>query len=232
MYWLWDNSAIFVQPWNENARTKQKQQTKENRAFWLVYRTDTKGRGHGFWLVMRRVKKLHARELSRNQPILRFDVKQQHDLPIEQCLPHIRGFFGRKMKRPCFNLFIHLLIKQITSTYRNHFSRSYENRATPENCFLHWDFVLFMLHVLMIYEKDPLLGKRQNIYVSKRGLFPLKLNSLIRVLTVLKKLLGHPVVDQQQVNGLHVTSLVITVSNSSGMHWPCLKQLPTCWLRK
>ena len=56
------------------------------------------------------------------------------------------------------------------------------------------------------------------IYVNKRGLFPLTLNSLIRVLTVLKKLLRHPVIDQQQVNGLHVTSLVITVSNSSGMH--------------
>ena len=38
------------------------------------------------------------------------------------------------------------------------------------------------------------------------------LNSLIRVLTVLKKLLRHPVIDQQQVNGLHVTSLVITVN--------------------
>ena len=66
----------------------------------------------------------------------------------------------------------------------------------------------------MIYEKDPLLGKK----VNKRGLFPLTLNSLIRVLTGLKKLLRHPVIDQQQVNGLHVTSLVITVSNSSGMH--------------
>ena len=156
MYWLWDNRAIFVRPWNENARTKQKQQTKENRAIWLVYRTDAKGRG--FWLVKRRVEKLHARELSRNQPILRFDVKQQHDLPFEQCLPHIRGFFGRKTKsRPCFTLFIHWLIKQITNTHRNHFhfSRSYENRTTPENCFLHWDFVLSTLHVLMIYEKDP-----------------------------------------------------------------------------
>ena len=68
----------------------------------------------------------------------------------------------------------------------------------------------------MIHGKDPLLGKRQNIYVSKR--VPLKPNPLIRVLTVLKKLLRHPVIDQQQVNGLHVTSLVKTVSNSSGMH--------------
>ena len=48
---LWGNRAIFVRPWNENARTKQKQQTNGNRAIWLVYWTDTKGRG--FWLVKR-----------------------------------------------------------------------------------------------------------------------------------------------------------------------------------
>ena len=48
---LWDNRAIFVRPWNENARTKQKQQTNGNRAIWLVYRTDTNARG--FWLVKR-----------------------------------------------------------------------------------------------------------------------------------------------------------------------------------
>ena len=47
------------------------------------------------------------------------------------CLLHIRVFFGGKTKRPCFDLFIHWLIKQITNTYRNHFSRSrsYENRS-------------------------------------------------------------------------------------------------------
>ena len=43
--------AIFVWPWNKNARTKQKQQTNENRAIWLAYRTNTKARG--FWLVKR-----------------------------------------------------------------------------------------------------------------------------------------------------------------------------------
>ena len=41
----------------------------------------------------------------------------------------ILGFFGGKTKSPCFDLFIHWLIKQITNTYRNHFSRSYENRS-------------------------------------------------------------------------------------------------------
>lgn len=67
----------------------------------------------------------------------------------------------------------------------------------------------------MIYEKDPVLGKRQNIYVSKRGLFPLKLNSLIRVLTVLKKLLHHPVIDQQYVS---TCDIIGHNCNSSGMH--------------
>ena len=67
------------------------------------------------------MKKLHARELSRNQSILRFDIILQHDWPIEQCLPHIRVFFHRKTKSPCFDLFIHGLIRQITNTYRNHF---------------------------------------------------------------------------------------------------------------
>ena len=33
----------------------------------------------------------------------------QHDWPIEQCLLHIRVFFGGKTKSPCFNLFIHWL---------------------------------------------------------------------------------------------------------------------------
>ena len=54
-----------------------------------------------------RVEKLHTRELSRNQPILRFDVILLHDWPIEQCLLYSRVFFGGKTKRPCFDLFNH-----------------------------------------------------------------------------------------------------------------------------
>ena len=64
-------------------------------------------------------------ELSRN----RFDVILQQDWPIEQCLLHIRVFFGGKTKSLCLVLFIHWLINQITNTYRNHFSRPYENRC-------------------------------------------------------------------------------------------------------
>ena len=84
------NKAIFVWPWNENSRTKQKQQTNGK---------------------------------------LRSDVILQNDWPIEQCLLHIRVSFGGKRKRPCFDLFIPWLTKQITNTYRNHFSRSYEKRS-------------------------------------------------------------------------------------------------------
>ena len=100
-----------------------------NWAIWLVCRRDTNA--CGFWLVKQTVrwKNFMPKELSRNQPILRFDVILQHDWLIEQCLLHIRVFFGGKTKSPCFDLFIHWLIKQITNTYWNHFSRSYENRS-------------------------------------------------------------------------------------------------------
>ena len=115
-----NSRTIFVWPWNENALTKQKEQTNGNRAIWLVHRMDTNARG--FCLVKRKL-----RELSRNQSILCFDVILQHDWPIKQCFLHVRVFFGGKTKSPCFDLFIHWLIKQITNTYLNYFSRSYEN---------------------------------------------------------------------------------------------------------
>ena len=76
--------------------------------------------------------------LSRNQSILRFDVILQHDWPVEQCLLHIRVFFGGKTKSLCFDLFIHWLIKQITNSDRNHFSRSYENRSKRGLIFEGW----------------------------------------------------------------------------------------------
>ena len=62
--------------------------------------------------------------------ICHFDVILQHDWPIQQCLLQwYRVFFGGKTKSPCFDLYIYWLIKQITNTGRNHFSRSYENRS-------------------------------------------------------------------------------------------------------
>ena len=69
-------------------------------------------------------------ELCTNQSTLRFDVILQQNWQIEQCLLHIKVFFGGKTKSSCFDLFIHCLIKELTNTYRNHFSTSYENRST------------------------------------------------------------------------------------------------------
>ena len=39
------------------------------------------------------------------------------------------SIFRGKTKRLCFDHFIHWLIKQQTNTYRNHFSRTHENRS-------------------------------------------------------------------------------------------------------
>ena len=39
------------------------------------------------------------------------EKRAQHDWPIEQCLLHIRVFFGTKTKGPCFDLFIHWVMK-------------------------------------------------------------------------------------------------------------------------
>ena len=48
---IWGNRAIFLWPWNGNARTKQKPQTNGNRAVWLVYQTTN---ARGFWLMVKR----------------------------------------------------------------------------------------------------------------------------------------------------------------------------------
>ena len=103
--------ATFVWPWNEKVQTKQKKQTNGNRAILLVYRADTNARG--LWFVKRTpgCKNFMPESFLKINPILRFDAILQHDWPMEQCLLHIRVFFGGKTKSPCFNLFIHCLIK-------------------------------------------------------------------------------------------------------------------------
>ena len=108
--------------WKLANNTEKKQQTNGNRAIWLVCWMDTNARG--FWFLKRTLgwKNLIPKDLSRNQPILRFDVILQRDWPIEQFLLHIRVFFDGKTKSRCFHLFIHWLIKQIKNTCRKHFS--------------------------------------------------------------------------------------------------------------
>ena len=104
-------------------QNRNNKRTEIERFDWFIERMQTSMAANPL------VKKLHARELFRNQPILRFDLILQHDWPIEQCPFHIRVFFCGKTKSRFFDLFSHYLIKQITNTYRNHFSRSYENRS-------------------------------------------------------------------------------------------------------
>ena len=89
--------AIFIWLWNENTPTKQKQETNGIRAVWVVYQIDTNV--HGFWLVNRTLgwKNFMPQELSRNQWILHYDIILQHNWPMEECLLHIRVFFGGKL---------------------------------------------------------------------------------------------------------------------------------------
>ena len=118
--------AIFVLPWNENVRTKQKQDTNRNRVIWLGYRTDT--HAPGFWLVNRKLgcnnfMPDNFLEISR---YLAWRHTAEHDWPIEQCLLPIKVF---ETKSPSFDLFNHWLIKQIRNTFKKHFSRSHENHS-------------------------------------------------------------------------------------------------------
>ena len=48
--------------------------------------------------------------------------------------------FSGKTKSPCFDLFIHSPIKQITNTYRNNFSRSHKNRSIFETATVFFTF--------------------------------------------------------------------------------------------
>ena len=98
LFMFWAVRAIFVWPENRNNKLK------ETKRFDWFCRTDTNTRG--FWLVTRTLswKNFMHEELSRNQSILRFEVLLQHDWPIEQCLLHIKVFFGGKPKNPCFDL--------------------------------------------------------------------------------------------------------------------------------
>ena len=89
-------------------RNRNNKRTEIERFDWFIERIQT--RVAFGWLSERSGEKLYARELSRNQSILRFDVLLQQDWPIEQCLLHIRVFFGGKTKSPCFDLIVHWLI--------------------------------------------------------------------------------------------------------------------------
>ena len=75
---------------------RKNKRTEIERCGWFMKRIQTHV-AFG-WLSERSGEKLHTQGLSRNQSILRFDVILQHDWPIEQCLLHIRVFFGGKRR--------------------------------------------------------------------------------------------------------------------------------------
>ena len=96
----------------------------------MVYRTETKA--CGFWLVkwMLRWKNLMPKSFLE---INRYFTLMSYYNTIGQLNNAfsiiIKVFLGGKKKRPWSDLFIYWLIKQITNTYQNHFSRSYEIRC-------------------------------------------------------------------------------------------------------
>ena len=121
-------------------QNRNDKRTEIERFDWFIERIQTR-------VAFGWVKKLQARELSRiNRYFALFIL--QNDWPIEQCLLHVRVFFGGKTKRPCFDLFFHWLIKQITNPYQKHFSRSCENRSIISR--VHWfSFQIPFLHLFL-----------------------------------------------------------------------------------
>ena len=113
---------------NENARTNRNNKRKEiDRFDWFVERIQT--RVAFGWLSERSgIKTSCSKKFLEINRSLAVTVILQLDWLIEQCLLHIRVFFGGKTRSPCLDLFIHWLIKQITITYRKHFLRSHGNR--------------------------------------------------------------------------------------------------------
>ena len=95
--------SLILQRFSYDLEMKTREQNRNNkrteieRFDWFIERIQT--RVAFGWLSERSREKL-----SRNQPVLRFDVILQHDWPIEQCPLHIRVFFGGKTKSPSSDL--------------------------------------------------------------------------------------------------------------------------------
>ena len=83
---------------------------------WFIERIQT--RVAFGWLGERLAEKLHARRAFSKSIDTSLWHTATHYWPIEQCLLHIRVVCGGNTKSPCFDLFIHWLMKQITNTYR------------------------------------------------------------------------------------------------------------------
>ena len=113
---------IILEPFSYDLGVKTRGQNRNNKRMeiarfdWFIEQIQTRV-AFGWFIERSGEKKVHARELSRNQPILRFDVILEHDWLIEQCPLYIRIFFCGKTKRPSIDFSIHWLIKQVTNSY-------------------------------------------------------------------------------------------------------------------
>ena len=87
--YVWSDFRMTLK-WKRTNKTEK--QTNGDRAIWLVLSNGYKHAWLLVGLVNARAKKLLARELSSNQPILRFDIILQQDWPIEQWLLYIRAW--------------------------------------------------------------------------------------------------------------------------------------------
>ena len=128
-------------------QNRNNKRTEIERFDWFIKRIQT--RVAFSWSSKRSGEKTSCPiELARNQLILRFDVILQHVWPIDQCFLNTRIFFGGKTKSSCSYPIIHWLIKQITNTHRNHFSRSHKNRS---NAFV---FLFFSINPCRCWSGD------------------------------------------------------------------------------
>ena len=118
------------------------------------------------------MKKRNAWGLSRNHPLIEFDVMLEYDWPVEQCFLHIRVFFGGKTKRPCVDLFIHWLIKQIKKTCRNHFPRSYKNCSIKNDCSFPRQ-ELYLMDIVFFFFFSRIVSINHHLYTcnAQSGMF-------------------------------------------------------------
>ena len=187
---VWTKLLILIKRFSYDLEMKTREQNRNNKRTeiewfdWFIERIQT--RVVFGWLGERSAEKLHARRaFSKSIDTSLWRHTATHYWPIEQCLLHIRVVCGGNTKSPCFDLFIHWLMKQITNTYRNHFSRSYENRSiwlldrkvicTFEKRSPDWTYVMSFPKITIIFVTQPFIrifflisGLRPSFSIVKR----------------------------------------------------------------
>ena len=115
------NKAIFVWPWNENARKNRNNKRTETERFdWFIKRIQTRVAENFLEINRYFAMTSYGNTIDQSNNAFSISTSSPGLFRGRGCL-HIRVFFGGKTKRLRFDLFIHWLIKQITNTYENHF---------------------------------------------------------------------------------------------------------------